>query len=172
MDDYIDDDILIDYPTMIDDAMRSVVKKALLQVRAEGALPGDHHFFITFDTGFPGSSISPTLKKKYPHEMTVVLQHQYWDLEVDDEKFEVTLSFNKRPERLVVPFASMTAFADPSIKFGLQFHLSDEDFEEDDFEETLAFDDHSAENDEDKSGKGKDKRPIAEVISIDSFRKK
>lgn len=172
MTDFEDDEILIDYPTMIDDAMRGVVRKALEQVEAEGGLPGEHHFFITFDTNFPGVSISPVLKKKYPHEMTIVLQHQFWDLMVSEEGFTVTLSFNKRPERLVVPFAAMTAFADPSIKFGLQFHLADEDFDEDDFEDSLDFNDPSAGNDEDRTGKNKDERPIAEVISIDTFRKK
>lgn len=168
----MEDDILIDYPTMIDDAMRSVVRQALRQVEREGALPGEHHFFITFDTTFPGASISPTLKKKYPHEMTIVLQHQFWDLEVEDDQFAVTLSFNKRPEKLVVPFAAMTAFADPSIKFGLQFHLADDDFDDDDIEATLSFDEGDIGNDEDSTGKGKDNRPVAEVISIDTFRKK
>ena len=170
--DYMEDDILIDYPTMIDDAMRSVVRQALKQVEREGSLPGEHHFFITFDTGHPEVSISSTLKKKYPHEMTIVLQHQYWDLLVEEDRFSVTLSFNKRPEKLVVPFSAMTAFADPSIKFGLQFHLVDDDFDEDDIEATLSFDDNDIGNDEDRTGEGKDKRPVAEVISLDTFRKK
>ncbi len=172
MNSFEDEDILIDYPTMIDDAMRGVVRKALQQVEAEGALPGEHHFFITFDTNYPGVVISPALKKKYPQEMTIVLQHQFWDLHVNDSEFAVTLSFNKRPEKLVIPFAAMTAFADPSIKFGLQFHLADDDFD-DEFEEGLNFDDNNAGNDS-NSAKGSDKesRPAAEVISIDSFRKK
>jgi hypothetical protein len=169
-DDY-DDDIQIDYPTMIDDAMRGVVRKALEQVQAEGQLPGEHHFFITFDTNFPGVKISPVLKKKYPKEMTIVLQHQFWDLATEDDFFTVTLSFNQRPERLVIPYSAMTAFADPSIKFGLQFHLADDEFDEEDFEDSLTFDDHSAGNDEDKSAEGKDERPVAEVISLDTFRK-
>ncbi len=167
-----DNDILIDYPTMIDDAMRGVVKTALRQVEAEGDLPGEHHFFITFDTNFVGASISPALKKKYPNEMTIVLQHQFWDLIVTDELFSVTLSFNKQPEKLVVPFASMTAFADPSIKFGLQFHLVDDEYDFDDDElDELPLMDGEAGNDADKNKKGKDKRPVAEVISIDTFRK-
>lgn len=169
-----DDDILIDYPTMIDDAMRGVVRHALRQVEAEGELPGEHHFFITFDTNFEGVEISPTLKKKYPNEMTIVLQHQFWDLIVTDAQFSVTLSFNKTPEKLVVPFAAMTAFADPSIKFGLQFHLVDDDFDFDEDElEELPLIDSDAGNDgaSSKGKKGKDKRPVAEVISIDTFRK-
>lgn len=170
MTDSDDNDILIDYPTMIDDAMRGVVREALRQVQKEGALPGEHHFFITFDTNFPGVILSPSLKAKYPGEMTIVIQHQFWDLGVEQDQFVVTLSFNKRPERLVIPFAAMTAFADPSIKFGLQFHLSDDDYDEDDLEAAMLFDENPAGNDEDPAKKGT--RPVAEVISIDTFRKK
>lgn len=172
MSDIKEPDILIDYPTMIDDAMRGVVREALRQVEREGALPGEHHFFITFDTSMPGVEISPQLKAKYPGEMTIVIQHQFWDLKVEAERFMVTLSFSKRPEKLVVPFNAMTAFADPSIKFGLQFHLSDEDYDEDDLD-AMLFDDTPAGNDEDPAAvKGKKIRPVAEVISLDSFRKK
>ena len=168
----MEDDILIDYPTMIDDAMRGVVRQALKQVEREGELPGEHHFFITFDTNYEGVSISSTLKSKYPHEMTIVLQHQFWDLKVEEDKFSVTLSFNKRPEQLVIPFAAMTAFADPSIKFGLQFHLVDDDYDDyDDEDELPLMEGADAGNDADGSKKSKDKRPVAEVISIDTFRK-
>ncbi len=167
----MDNEILIDYPTMIDEAMRGVVKQALRQVEAEGELPGEHHFFITFDTNFAGVEISSVLKKKYPNEMTIVLQHQFWDLIVTEKLFSITLSFNKRPEKLVVPFAAMTAFADPSIKFGLQFHLIDDDFEFDDGEDAADDELPLMDNDGGKGKKGKDKRPVAEVISIDTFRK-
>lgn len=165
-----DNDILIDYPTMIDDAMRGVVREALRQVEREGVLPGEHHFFVTFETNYPGVEISPQLKAKYPQEMTIVLQHQFWDLAVRPDSFTVTLSFNKRPERLVVPFAAMTAFADPSIKFGLQFHLSDDDFDDELLDDGLPFDD-SAGNDTSPLEQGA-KRPAAQVISLDTFRKK
>lgn len=111
----------IDYPGFIDTAMRQVVKKALIQVQQYG-LPGDHHFFISFQTNFPGVQISPQLKSRYPEEITIVVQHQFWDLQIDDEGFSIMLSFNNIPEKLVVPFEALTAFADPSIKFGLQFH--------------------------------------------------
>ena len=168
----LEDDILIDYPTMIDEAMRSVVRQALRQVEREGELPGEHHFFITFDTNFEGASISPTLKKKYPNEMTIVIQHQFWDLIVEEEKFSVTLSFNKRPEQLVVPFSAMTAFADPSIKFGLQFHLVDDEFDfDEDIDDLPLTDGTDPVNDAEGGKKGKDKRPVAEVLNIDSFRK-
>lgn len=171
MNDPQEPDILIDYPTMIDDAMRGVVREALRQVEREGVLPGEHHFFITFDTNYPGIEMSSQLRAKYPQDMTIVIQHQFWDLKVSQDFFMITLSFSKRPERLVIPFAAMTAFADPSIKFGLQFHLSDEDYDEDDLADGLPFDDTPPGNDEDIKTKST-ARPVAEVISIDSFRKK
>ena len=111
----------IDYPGMIDTAMRGVVREALHHVDKFG-LPGEHHFFISFQTNFPGVSISPQLKSRYPEEITIVVQHQFWDLKITDKQFSIMLSFNNIPEKLVVPFDALTAFADPSIKFGLQFH--------------------------------------------------
>ena len=111
----------IDYPGMIDTAMRGVVREALLHVQREG-LPGDHHFFISFRTDAPGVQVSPQLRARYPEEVTIVVQHQYWDLHITPELFSIMLSFNNIPEKLVVPFDALTAFADPSIKFGLQFH--------------------------------------------------
>lgn len=111
----------IDYPLMIDTAMRGVVREALLHVQQNG-LPGDHHFFISFQTHYPGVQMSPQLKSRYPEEITIVVQHQFWDLHINPEFFSLMLSFNNIPEKLVVPFDALTAFADPSIKFGLQFH--------------------------------------------------
>ena len=111
----------IDYPGLIDSAMRNVVREALIHVDKFG-LPGEHHFFISFQTNFPGVSISPQLKARYPEEITIVVQHQFWDLKITDKQFSIMLSFNNIPEKLVVPFDALTAFADPSIKFGLQFH--------------------------------------------------
>jgi uncharacterized protein len=101
--------------------MRSVVREALLHVDTFG-LQGEHHFFISFQTTYPGVSISPQLKARYPEEITIVVQHQFWDLKIEKERFSLMLSFNNIPEKLVVPFDALTAFADPSIKFGLQFH--------------------------------------------------
>ena len=111
----------IDYPALIDQAMRGVVRDALKQVVAHG-LPGDHHFFISYRTTHADVKMSDALRSRYPEEITVVIQHQFWDLIVKDDHFSVTLSFSNIPEKLVVPFAALTAFADPSIKFGLQFH--------------------------------------------------
>lgn len=108
------------YDRMVEDALRGVVRRALIDVSASG-LPGDHHFYLTFRTGEPGVQIAPALKSQYPKEMTIVLQHQFWGLEVNDDQFAVTLSFGGKHERLVVPYRSIVSFADPSVKFGLQF---------------------------------------------------
>jgi hypothetical protein len=105
---------------MVEAALRGVVREALAHAAAKG-LPGAHHFYITFRTSFPGLVLPDHLGQQYPEEMTVVLEHQFWDLEVLEDRFSVTLSFQNKPERLVIPFESITAFADPAVKFGLQF---------------------------------------------------
>ncbi len=114
----------IDYEALAQDAMRGVVRTILTKVAKTG-LPGDHHFYISFDTLAPGSSISKRLKEKYPEEMTIVLQHRFWDLIVNEERFEVKLTFDGIPERLVVPFAAIKVFFDPSVRYGLQFESPD-----------------------------------------------
>ncbi|MHA1152460.1 MAG: SspB family protein [Alphaproteobacteria bacterium] len=110
------------YDRMVEDALRSVVSRALSHA-AERGLSGDHHFYITFLTDHPGVAMPDHLRGHYPSEMTIVLQHQFWGLEVGPEAFGVTLSFANEPERLTVPFAAVTAFADPSVRFGLQFDV-------------------------------------------------
>jgi hypothetical protein len=115
----------IRYDLLAQDALRGVVRKVLEDVAAHG-LPGDHHFFITFDTRADGVKISSRLLEKYPEDMTLVLQHQFWDLLVDDDHFEVGVSFNGIPERVSVPFAAIKGFFDPSVQFGLQFELATE----------------------------------------------
>ncbi|MCY4593015.1 MAG: ClpXP protease specificity-enhancing factor SspB [Alphaproteobacteria bacterium] len=139
------------YDLMIEDALLGVVRRIMRQAEARG-LPGDHHFYITFRTGHPGTDIPAVLLERYPDEMTIVLQYQFWNLEVHDDRFEVMLSFSERRERLVIPFAAVTAFADPSVKFGLTFKVSDASPPEDD-------DDTGGEN-------------PGEVISLDHFRRK
>ena len=111
---------LIRYDLLVQDALRAVVRRVLTDVARDG-LPGDHHLYISFDTRAPGVRLSPRLKEKYPEEMTIVLQHQFWDLIVTETFFEVGLSFNGIPERLHVPFDTLKGFFDPSVKFGLQF---------------------------------------------------
>ena len=111
---------LIRYDVLAQEALRGLVRKVLAEV-AQTGLPGEHHFFITFDTNHPGVRISSRLRAQYPNEMTVVLQHQFWDLAVTDSTFEVGLSFNGVPERLLVPFRAISAFVDPQASFGLKF---------------------------------------------------
>jgi hypothetical protein len=114
----------IDYETLTQDAMRGVVRTVLTQA-AKSGLPGDHHFYISFDTSASGVVLSKRLKEKYPSEMTIVLQHRFWDLSVEDDGFEVKLTFDGIPERLVVPFAALRVFFDPSVRYGLQFEDPD-----------------------------------------------
>ncbi len=116
----------LSYERMVEDALRGVLRQALTITAAQG-LPGAHHFYITFDTTHPGVNIAPSLKALHPNEMTIVVQNQFWDLKVFDEHFEITLSFSGASQRLFIPFAAVTAFADPHAKFGLQFHV---EFEE------------------------------------------
>ncbi|SRR6266545_770743 len=112
----------IDYPRIIQEAYRDVVRRVLAQV-AEHGLPGEHHFLIAFRTQHPGVRVPPFLRDMYPDEIKVMLQHQYWDLEVDEEAFSVTLSFSAARQRLTVPFAAVTAFVDPSVELVLRFEL-------------------------------------------------
>lgn len=110
----------IDYEALAQGAMRAVVRTVLQKVAKTG-LPGEHHFYIAFNTKAPGVSLSQRLRERYPEEMTVVLQHRFWDLIVTDDRFEVNLTFDSIPERLVVPFTSIKVFFDPSVPYGLQF---------------------------------------------------
>jgi uncharacterized protein len=114
----------IDYETLAQDALRGIVRTVLIHV-AKSGLPGQHHFYIAFNTLAPGVTLSPRLKERYPEEMTIVLQHRFWDLFVNEERFEVKLTFDGIPERLVVPFAAIKVFFDPSVPYGLQFEGSD-----------------------------------------------
>jgi hypothetical protein len=120
---------LIRYDVLVQDALRGVVRKVLGEVQKTG-LPGEHHFYVSFDTGHPGVRISGRLRQRYPTEMTIVLQHQYWGLEVTETWFEVTLSFSGVSEKLHVPFTAVKGFVDPSVEFGLQFEVLHENGEE------------------------------------------
>ncbi len=167
----------MEYNKMVEKALRGVVRDAL-EVAAERGLHGNHHFYISFDTRAPGVDIPEYLKQRYSDEMTIVLQHQFWGLEFDDTAFEVTLSFNKVHERLHIPFAAITAFADPSVQFGLQFRLDGGMGEQaldglttpnppGDGEAMLpAVTDAPGDTDEDGGEK------TGQVITLDSFRKK
>lgn len=111
---------LLRYDKMVEEALRNVVRRSLAQV-AKNGFPANHHFYVTFRTNRPGVVMPDHLRAQYPEEMTIVLQYQFWGLEVSEEAFEVTLSFNKAHERLRVPFTALTSFVDPAVQFGLQF---------------------------------------------------
>src|SRR5213595_550241 len=114
----------IRYDVLARDALRGVLRRVLTDA-AEHGLPGEHHFFITFLSTADGVKLSPRLLAQYPEEMTIILQHQFWDLTVLEDRFEVGLSFGGIPERLIVPFSAVKRFLDPSVKFGLEFEASD-----------------------------------------------
>jgi hypothetical protein len=116
----------IRYDLLTQGALRGVIRTVLTDVAGTG-LPGDHHFYITFDTRVDGVRLSARLKAKHPQEMTIVLQHQFWDLKVGNDDFEVGLAFNGIPERLHIPFQAVKAFMDPSVQFGLQFAVDKEE---------------------------------------------
>jgi uncharacterized protein len=149
---------LLRYDKMVEAALRGVVREALARTAAKG-LPGAHHFYITFRTRFPGLALPDYLGQQYPEEMTVVLEHQFWDLEVTEHCFSVTLSFQNKPERLVIPFDAITAFADPAVKFGLQFQGAPGEAETAPAQPAPAKPEEAA----DKPG---------EVVALDAFRKK
>jgi uncharacterized protein len=146
----------IRYDILTQDALRGVVRTVLADAAAKG-LPGEHHFFISFDTQAEGVRLSPRLKAQYPKEMTIVLQHQFWDLVVTNQGFEVGLSFNGVPERLVVPFLAITGFVDPSVQFGLQFATVAAGEEPSDASETATPDRPPARH---------DRTPLAEPLPV------
>ena len=113
---------LMRYDLLVQEALKGVVRKVLIDAGREG-LAGEHHFYISFRTDFPGVRLSNRLREKYPQEMTIVLQHQFWDLIVTEHTFEVGLSFSGMPERLLIPFDALTGFFDPSVQFGLKFDI-------------------------------------------------
>lgn len=157
------------YDKMVEKALRGVVKQAVGEVRDQG-LHGDHHFYITFQTDHPGVDIPDYLHERYPKEMTIVLQYQFYDLTVDDEFLGVTLSFNNIPERLTVPMNAITIFADPSVNFALQFQPLTKDKDEEPGEPVTG---DLPEGVEEKAPKGKPAEDQkGEVISLDQFRKK
>lgn len=157
-----DDEHILRYDKMVESALRGVVRQAIEEVMEDG-LPGDHHFYITFMTDYPGVNIPDYLRDRYPGEMTIVLQFQFYDLDVNDERMVVTLSFNNVPEKLEIPLAAITIFADPSVNFALQFQPLGDDIEPD-----FDPDDDDTPDDDKSKGDGK----TGEVVSLDNFRKK
>ncbi len=161
----------IGYQALTDAALRGVVRDALRRIEKQGLI-GSHHFYLTFKTHFPGVEIPNFLREQYPDEMTIILQHQFWGLKVKEEQFEVALTFRKLPATLVIPFAALTAFFDPGVQFGLQFKGL-----EGDSKGAAPFmppqpvaEQLEAEGVEEE----KPEKPTApaEIVSLDSFRKK
>lgn len=159
----------IDYGNLMHQALRRLIQDVLLDVKANG-LPGEHHFFITFDTRHPDVNIADWLMDRYPSDMTVVMQHWYDNLEVTDVGFSVTLNFGDAPEPLYIPYEAIRTFVDPSVEFGLRFESQsdDDDLEEEDLEDAqdviLEIPDIDPVEDPQPQE--------AEVVSLDSFRKK
>jgi hypothetical protein len=154
----------IRYDILTQEALRGVVRKVLAEVSKTG-LPGEHHFFISFLTRAPGVRLSQRLLDQYPEEMTIVLQNQFWDLKVAETGFEVGLSFDDKPETLVIPFAAIKGFFDPSVQFGLQLTGA----------QALPTDDEKAEAREPEklaAPAAAAEAPGEKVVSLDAFRKK
>ena len=153
---------LFQYDKMVERALRGVVREALTRFAHEGPR-GAHHFYIGFATQMPGVSIPESLRERYPEEMTIVLQHQYWDLDVGEDAFSVSLSFQKQIERLTVPWAAILNFADPSVSFSLGFAGPPAEAQADGSLPASKPEPDAPE---------KDDRPAAEVVTLDSFRKR
>lgn len=170
----MNEDEILRYDKMVESALRGVVRTAIEEVIKHG-LPGDHHFYITFLTDYPGVKIPDYLRERYPGEMTIVLQYQFSNLAVTKEKLSVTLSFNNIPEKLEVPLAAISIFADPSVNFALQFQPMGEEFDESDLAALVEDmeDEDGTGSDDDGSGNGRKKKSkTGEVVSLDKFRKK
>jgi len=157
------------YDQMVEDALRSVVREALIYAVKNG-LPGNHHFYITFRTDGQGVEMPDYLRERYPGEMTIVLQHQYWGLKVDDETFTVTLSFNDVPESLCIPLACVTSFADPSVRFGLQFDDDQGDDLEASEEQEPEIETESGEDEDDDGAPDEPGSDSEKVVTLDTFR--
>lgn len=167
---------VIDYGKLVDEAMHIIVYKVLKVVEEKG-LPGNHHFFISFITKHPGVKLAQTLASKYPREMTIVLQYQFQDLKTDTKGFEVTLSFGGNREKIYIPFAAITTFADPSVQFGLQFREVEYNYSDEIDIEVKDSSSKKGIKTEDSSKKAvKSKKAKSEasnnVVSLDRFRKK
>jgi hypothetical protein len=147
----------IDYGTLMHRAMRGLIQTVLADVARDG-LPGAHHFFITFDTTYPGVELADWLRERYPTEMTVVIQHWFENLTVTDDHFTITLNFGNQPEPMLIPFDAVRTFVDPSVEFGLRFETQDSDDDED-------------EDDIEVQEEPEGPRPEAQVVSLDQFRK-
>jgi uncharacterized protein len=164
---------LMRYDQLAQLALRGVVREALKRVEREG-LPGEHHFYIAFNTRFPGVILSERTMERYPREMTIVLQHQYWHLRVHDTWFEVELSFDNIPEKLIIPFNAIKGFLDPAVQFGLQFEVVATEIAANTTDRPREADGHTSANmdAETEAEFGGEKSETPKVVSLDAFRKK
>ncbi|MFN4287115.1 MAG: SspB family protein [Brevundimonas sp.] len=156
------------YQDMAQEALRGVIRAALRRAGEPEGLPGDHHFYITFVTRADGVSIPEDLARAYPDEMTIVLQHQFWDLVVSETEFSIVLQFSGQPKKLVVPYAAVTRFYDPSVQFLLQFELPPLAAPSDSPDDTKG----TEAPDEASSAAGDGEDGAAKVVSLDTFRKR
>ena len=154
-------DSLIPYDEIVQEALRAVVGRVLGEVETTGRLPGEHHFYITFKTAAAGVDIPKHLSERFPDEMTIVIQNRFWDLKVGEDGFEVGLSFNQAPAKLVIPFSAITGFVDPAVNFALQFQAQTD--------ETGPQEHEQAENDHPIAVAAEDG---SNVVSVDFSRKK
>lgn len=180
----------IDYDAKVQEALRSVVRNVLKDTERDG-LQGDHHFYVAFKTQAEGVEIPAHLVSRFPDEMTIVLQHKFWGLEVHEDRFEIGLSFNQKPEHLRIPFDAIVGFVDPSVQFALQFHdesdVTDSTADESDTQQSndttheedgMFLDDGadaltvSHETEESEDGDGEEAEPRDNVVTLDAFRKK
>lgn len=166
----------MDYSQMVEDALKGVVRAAMEEAATAG-LKGNHHFYVTFLTRHPGVDLPDHLLERYPNDITIVLQHQFWDMDVGDEAFSVSLSFNKMPTRICVPWDAITSFADPSVQFGLQFQPKGEGLPETgDGEYTPMIEprneDPAGDRPADATEADAEEEKTGEVVSLDAFRKK
>lgn len=175
----------IGYQALLDAALRGVVRDSLRRIEKQGLI-GNHHFYLTFKTGFPGVDIPSFLSEQYPDEMTIILQHQFWGLKVHDDVFEVALTFKKLPATLSIPFQALTKFFDPGVPFGLEFKTQDAEVKPGPSKQGEAAP-HTAteatpmpkpaakaEAKPDETGEAAAEKPVTpgEVVSLDQFRKK
>jgi uncharacterized protein len=160
---------LMRYDQLAQNALKGVVREALRKVEKSG-LPGDHHFYIAFNTRFPGVNIGERLAERYPREMTVVLQHQFYNLIVTEERFQVELSFDNIPEKLVVPFAAVKGFLDPAVQFGLQFEVVHEEAEQKPESKPKKL--VAAKTESEEPEEATETADAPKVVSLDAFRKK
>lgn len=178
---------MIRYDILVQNALRGVIRKVLSEVAKTG-LPGNHHFFITFVTNAPGVKVSNRMREQYPEQMTIVLQHQFWDLEVSENSFDVGLSFSDVPEKLHVPYSAIRGFYDPSVNFELEFDVENTDAVAEPAEASADEEDQQPETAEtatlptparkkkakvEEESDGDEPAPNggADVVSLDSFRK-